>query len=385
LSLGLFAGLVAVAGIACSDQSHKAQTTSAGATVRTALSRAADGSSAENGPLASVVPIKRSRGLLLLRRFAVAAVASSGQYLVWEAAGQEENPVRALLARNLNTGAVHQLALDPLPSYGLAVTPTAIIYAAQKRGELSLVAITLDGRHRRVLGRSLIAPFDARGYMVAWAEGNSTHQQVVVRNMRTGRQFAAMKIARCPRGRCYRIDRVTVASRGVVFDLGAIGQGYPSLIVRRGLRAAKPSIAKVLNDPQPDLARSSRGALYYWLQRGWMRWDFGEKQPQLTPNRVTGPWLLDDEHGRLLLLTGERCERRLVVRLRDGRSVRIPAPASTPISPRGVGPLCRELTSFWWTGSRLLLAWALTPTVSLESHEDAGLAGIVTAVDLPAG
>jgi hypothetical protein len=34
-------------------------------------------------------------------------------------------------------------------------------------------------------------------------------------------------------------------------------------------------LKKLANDPQPDLARSSAGAYYYWLRHGWMRWNFG--------------------------------------------------------------------------------------------------------------
>jgi len=331
--------------------------------------------------LAGVVPIKKRRGLLLVKGFAVGPIASSGSRLVVEAAGQEESGLSGLVAKNLRTGAIRQLAMNPNPNYGLAVTPTATIYATQEGEASELVA--LEGRKRRVLSHSLIAPFDARGDMIAWAEGNRARLRVVVGNVRTGKQFVAMEMPKCPQGHCYRIDRVTVADRGLVFDLGAVGPGYPSLIVRREFGARKRSMTEVPNDPQPDLARSSAGALYYQFQRGWVRWNFGVAKPQLR-SRGTTPWLLDEEQGRSLLLTGGDCEQNVVVRLRDGRMIRVAAPVSTPASPKEFGPLCRRLTSFFWTGGRILTAWSLTPRISLQGHNDVGLAGIVTATEVPA-
>jgi hypothetical protein len=333
--------------------------------------------------VAAVVPIKRTQGLLLINGFAVGPVASSGSRLVVEAAGQETSAPSALLQQDLKTGRVRQLAANPNANYGLATTSTAIIYATQKGEESNLMTVSPDGRNRRVLSHALIAPFDARGEMIAWAEADGGRQRVVVRDMRNGRQLVAMDMRKCSHGRCYRIDRVMVADSGVVFDLGAVGQGYPSLVVRREFDRAKPSIVKVQNDPQPDLARSSAGALYYQFQRGWVRWDFGKPKPFLTRFRGTIPWLLDDEQGRLLLLAGSGCKQNLVVRLRDGRKIRIPAPASTPVSPKNLGPLCTRVTSFSWTGRRLLIAWSLIPKISLEAHADVGLAGIVTAVHIP--
>jgi hypothetical protein len=143
-------------------------------------------------------------------------------------------------------------------------------------------------------------------------------------------------------------------------------------------------MTEVPNDPQPDLARSSAGALYYQFQRGWVRWNFGVAKPQLTRSRGTAPWLLDEERGRLLLLTGADCEQNVVVRLRDGRTIRVVAPVWTPASPKEFGPLCRRLTSFFWSGRRILTAWSLTPRISLQGHTDVGLTGIVTAAEVPA-
>jgi hypothetical protein len=319
----------------------------------------------------------------LINGFAVGPIASSGSRLVVETAGQEESVLGALLEQNLKTGAMRQLAVNPDANYGLATTSTAIIYATQKGDESNLVTVAPDGRQRRILSHSLIAPFDARGDLIAWAEANRGRQRAVVRDMRNGREVVAMEMPKCPRRHCYRIDRVTLADSGVVFDLGAVGQGYSSLVVRRVFDAAKPSIVKVQNDPQPDLTRSSAGALYYQFQRGWVRWNFGEAKPHLTRFRGIAPWLLDEEQGRLVLLSGAACKQKLVVRLRDGHKIRIPAPASTPVSPKKFGPLCRRVTGFSWSGRRLLIAWSLSPRISLEGHTDVGLASIVTAVKIP--
>jgi hypothetical protein len=332
--------------------------------------------------LSEVVRPNRSSGLLLLRGVAAFPIAYSDPFLVWETAGEENDSV-ALLERNVRTGAIRELARNPFPDYGLVATANAVVYAAYAGAKYELVAIAANGRQRSILSRALIAPFDARGDVVAWAEGDQTRQRVVVRNMKTGSQFVAMQMARCRHGRCYRIDRVIVARDGIVFDLGAVSQGYPSLIVRRRRDATSVTVAKVQNDPQPDLVRSSEGALYYQFQRGWMRWEFGDSRPRLTQFHGTSPFILDDERGRLLLLAEQNCKQRLAVRLPGGRTIHVPAPASTPISTPRFGPLCRQLTGYAWGRKRLLVAWQLIPSVSVESHEEIGSAAIVTAARIP--
>jgi hypothetical protein len=234
------------------------------------------------------------------------------------------------------------------------------------------------GGHRRVLTRSLLGPFDARGDMVAWPEGDAGRQRVLVRNLRTGRQLLATDAARC-HPRCYRIDGVTVANEGVVFDLGSVGQGYPSLVGRRRWDATKPSFVETPNDPQPDLARSASGALFYQLQRGWMEWNFDEDRPRVVSVGGARPWLLAAQGGHRLVLTGGACKTRVGLLHAAGRIAVLPAPASTPASPTQFGALCRQLTDIAWTGNRLLLAWSFGPKISLEGHSEVGLSGMITA------
>lgn len=375
-SLALLSGLIVLAGAACSGQAHESQATTARTLPRHSHP------SVNSQEVGSVVPIKRSRGVLLMRDVSVGPIASSPRYLVWETTVGEEGGVDVLYERNLRTGGIRKLALNPNSHYGLAIVGDTIFYATGVGEQSKLVAVGTDGRRRGVLSPSLIAPFDVRGQHIAWAERNGTRQRVVVRDLRSGSQNVAMNVA-CPADQCYRIDRVTLADKGVVFDLGAISQGYPSQIVRRGFRAPRPDRAKVPADPQPDLAESSAGPLYYWLLHGWMRWDFGQRRPQLTRLAATNPWPLDEEAGRLLLLAGGPCSQRAVVRLPDGRKIGLPAPARTPVSPREFGRLCRSLTGYAWTGDRLLLAWSLVPRVTLQSHSDVGLAAIVTVAHVP--
>jgi len=334
-------------------------------------------------PIAALMPISKSEGILAQRGFSIGPIATDGRFLFWEAAAGDEDQDVVLLRRDLQTGAVRTVAHGIFRAFGLATTPGGVIYATRSGASAELAVIDPGGSHRSVLSRSLAAPFDARGDMVAWAEADALSHRVIVRNMRTGRQFVAMNARRCRGARCYRIDRVTVADDGVVFDLGSVGQGYSSLIVRRRWNAAKPSFAKVVNDPQPDLVRSATGALYYQLRRGWVEWNFDEDQPRGTPLRGARPWLLAAEGGRRLVLTGPTCGTKVAVRLRDGRTAPVPAPSSSPASPTKFGPLCRQLMGYAWTGDRLFLAWSITPKISIEAHDDVGISGIITTTRLP--
>jgi hypothetical protein len=227
-----------------------------------------------------------------------------------------------------------------------------------------------------ILSDSLAAPLDSRGELVAWAEQAGARQRVVVRNMKTGRKWIAADMPRCAGARCYRIDAVTLADDGVVFDRGAIGT-QPSLIVRRRFADARPTTTVLANDPQPELAPSSAGALYFWLRHGWKRWDFDARKPHPAAAGETRWWIVAYEHGRLLLRGGSQCRPRLIVRARGMPVQNVPVPASTPVSPRAFGPLCRLMTGFSWHGGRLVTAWAVIPRISLNAHTDVGLAGVV--------
>lgn len=328
-------------------------------------------------------PAIRPGRAILAKDLSIVTVAAGGRYLLWEAAGSEEHPVTLLMQRDLETGKAEELSDATLPSWGLASTPTWVVYVADKAPP-QLVAVRHDGSDRTVLSDKLIVPIDARGTLVAWAEGDSSHQRVVVREMETGREWVAADMPSCLNGRCYRIDRVTLADRGLVFDRGAIGP-HPSLVVRRAFDDAKPTSVSLPGDPQPDLIRSSAGAFYYQLRRGWMRWDFGERRPRridLESAVSSGPVPLAYQRGRLLLATDLPCKSTLIIR-GAGRTFRLAAPASTPYSPKEFGPLCAQLTTAFWAGNKLLGAWAVLPKLSVESHQDVGLVGVAVAADTP--
>jgi len=334
-------------------------------------------------PIAALLPLKKGQGLHAQSAFSVGPVAANNRYVFWAAAAGDEDEDVVLLRRDLRSGTVRTLTRGVFRAFGLATTPSALMYATRSGAGVALVAINPAGERRRLLSRSLIAPFDARGDMVAWAEGNALRHRVIVRNMRTERQWVAMNAARCQGTRCYRIDRVTVADEGVVFGLGSVGQGYPSLIGRLRWTDAKPSFARIANDPQPDLVSSSIGALYYQLRRGWVEWEFDENRPRLTSLRNARPWLLAANGNRRLVLKGPTCGAKVAVRLVGGRTEALPVPKSTPASPTKFGPLCRQLMGFAWTGDRVFFAWTLTPKISLEAHEDVGMTGIITAARVP--
>jgi hypothetical protein len=111
---------------------------------------------------------------------------------------------------------------------------------------------------------------------------------------------------------------VTVASKGVVFDLGSVGQGYPSLLGRRRWDAAKTSFIEIPNDPQPDLVRSASGALFYRFHRGWREWNFDEEQPRVLQVRGASPWLLEEQGGKRLVLAGGTCSMRVFLTPAEG-------------------------------------------------------------------
>ena len=300
--------------------------------------------------------------------------------MFWASASSDEADDVLLLRRDLHTGANRVLAHGLFQAFGLETAADSIVYAMRSGTSAQLVSMDVSGGPAKVLTRSVAAPFDARGAMVAWAEGDATHNRVRFQNLRTGRRAVAFEAARCHGNRCYRIDRVTVADQGVVFDLGAVGQGYPSLIVRRGWSTPRPAFARVPNDPQPDLARSSAGALYYWLGHGWREWRFGQAQPAPTWPHGARPWILARAGPRTLVIGGSTCATTVAVHTTGGKTDPVPPPGPTPVTTNRFGKNCRELTGYAWSGNRLLLAWLLTPKVSVEAHVDVGEGSVISAV-----
>ena len=329
--------------------------------------------------------VQAPRQLLLVRDRLIQTISTAGPYLTWEqgAFGLRAPKKSPLMHRDQRTGKLKQLAADTLPQFGLASTSTQVVYATRGGSGVNLLSVRRDGTHRTLLTRSLAAPLASRGSLVAWAEQSGPWQRVLVRNLKSGRDWIAARLRRCDRAGCYRIDSVTLADDGVVFDRGAIG-GQPSLVVRRRFRDSRPTTVRLPNDPQPDLAPSSAGAFYYWFQHGWIRWDFQGKRHPVTTIKGAGSWVVSYERGRLLLLVGSRCRPRLVVQAPGGRRIALPAPVSTPASPKDFGRLCRLMTDFSWMGRQLLVAWSILPDVSLRSHTDVGLVSVVMRTTIPA-
>jgi len=317
--------------------------------------------------------------LLSFKDNAAGAVAVASRFLVWEEQPSDEHPLPPLVQRDERTGKMRVLATEVLPQFGLAATQRYVVYAAPGAGGTKLMAVRHDGRRRIALSRSLAAPVTSRGERVAWAEQPGDLQRVVVRNMATGVDWVAGKMPRCNRGKCYRIDAVTLADDGVVFDRGAIGP-QPSLIVRRRFDDARPETVSLPDDPQPDLAQSSAGAIFLWLRHGWMRWPFGVEHPEPVGLSGLRWWVIGEEGGRTLVRTAARCRPRLILRLPGKRAADVPVPNW---SPTGLGPRCGLIAASNWTGRRLVVAWAVIPTASLDAHTNDGLSGQIIETRVP--
>jgi hypothetical protein len=332
-------------------------------------------------PIKAVVALPKGQGIVAQRGWAIGPITTSARQLFWTAASSDETSDVLLLKRDLVTGRTRVAAHRLFQAFGLASAAGSVVYATRSGKHAQLASRPIAGGRPTVLSNDLAAPFDGRGDMLAWAEADGSQNRVLVRDMRKGRTSVAYSGARCRQTRCYRIDRVTVADDGVVFDLGAVGQGYPSLIVRRGWHAKHPEVVRVPRDPQPDLARSSSGAVYYQLGRGWMEWDFRRARPAPTWPHGLRPWLLSRDANRDLVLRGPTCSTMAAVHI-GSRIVAARAPRATPVSAKGFGKLCRQLAGFAWSGNRLLLAWTLTPRISIEAHEEIGVSSVITSNEI---
>jgi hypothetical protein len=240
------------------------------------------------------------------------------------------------------------------------------------------MAVRHDGSRRVVLSRGLVAPLAARGDVVAWAEQERDRQRVVARDTVTGAEWVAADLPRCERGRCYRIDRVALAERGVVFTRVTSGPDE-SRIVRRAFADRASTQVTIPGDPQADLAPSSAGALYYAFDRGWYRWDFGQAHPRHVGLPVRPPaLLLGYESGHWFSLTQRGCRYAVTVLDPAGRRM-------TSIAARTLGRVaahrssCVQLSASAWTGRRLVTAWGVAPQEELEEHLDVGLIAVVHA------
>jgi hypothetical protein len=316
--------------------------------------------------------------LLVTRGSAVGPVAVDARHVVAVVGPIEtENAVPRLIQRELPRGRTTTLAGDVDPTQGLASTAKWVIYATSSG---VLTAIQHDRSGQRILTRSLIAPLASRGELVAWAESRGPRQRVIVRNMDSGTEWVAADMPRCRPGGCYRIDAVTLADRGVVFDRGAIGP-QPSFVVRRAFSAARSSAIEIPGDPQPNLAPSSAGALYYAFGRGWYRWDFGSSRPVRTAfdNGVRQPAVLRYEHGHWLVLARNGCQMGLRASMAGAQTVDLET-APRLLSLLGIRHrICVYSLGVAWTGSQAVSAWAVQPHAETEDHAATGLAGLAVA------
>jgi hypothetical protein len=327
------------------------------------------------------VPFLRPGPIILARGTAVKRVAADQNHLVWETGPLEaENVATVLLERDAGSGRKRILARDVKPNYGLALTAGWIVYA-DGGARTNLSAIRRDGSKRIVLSHSLVAPFASRGKLIAWAEQEGDQQRVVVRDMSADRVRLASTMPRCVRGRCYQLDEITLAERGVVFTRDSTNPDQ-SLVVRIRFSDRVFSKVTILHDPQPNLVPSSAGALYYAFGRGWYRWDFGQRRPRRTRFRANPPApLLAYEQGRWFSSTHRGCGFGVVV-VNGGHRRLVASPALLRrLVPRG-SRLCVFLQAFALTRRQALTAWALVPRHSSEEHSDKGMVGVALVGDV---
>ena len=317
--------------------------------------------------------------LFISRGIAVDGIAADPHHLVWETGPfEDESTPTVLHQRPLAGGSSRTLATAVIPNLGVASTTHWVVYAAARGTTSSLIAVHHDGSGAHRIAAGLVAPLAQRGALVAWAEERAGTQRVVVSDLDANRTWVAAAMPRCVRGRCYRIDAVTLSDAGVVFDRGAIGP-QPSLVVRRAFTAAQPVSVRLGGDPQPYLVGSSSGAAYRWAGHGWYLWDFGQTAPRPATDIAATEAAVAYERGRWLLLAGDRCRPGLVAQ-GGGRPPHTVVPAA--MLDRLVdheSDVCFEQDGLALAGTRLLTTWALVPRHTAAGHSDDGLLGVAVA------
>jgi hypothetical protein len=308
-------------------------------------------------------------------------VAVFGNHLVWEAAGLESDKASVLRQEDLGTGRILTLAANVLPDYGLVATHGWVFYATQApSGRVQLAGVRYDGSGHMFLSGYLAAPIDGLGDVVGWAEVDGGEFNVLVRDATRKATWLAASIPRCSKEGCYRVDAVTLAHGGVVFDLGAVGP-QPSRVVRRSFGAVHTSTVEVPGDPQPDLVPSSAGALYYRFNHGWYRWNFGEERPHATSYMGATPasLLRFDEGHFFLLITHQGCKSAITAQKPDGRSMVLQRSRRIFRLSQSQKHECAYVTDLTWTGHQAIAAWTIASAKAESSHEDAGLVGVIVA------
>jgi copper transport protein len=316
---------------------------------------------------AEAIVLDQTKDGLVLEGTPARAISIDGRSIVWETFGSDEGAIAALAVRDLRARRSTTLARNIAPQYGLAETSGMVVYAT---GTLPprLEAIRPATGRRLLLASRLLAPFAWRGERVAWAEQNGARQRIVVRNLSTGRQWIAADVPSCQQRRCYRIDGVTLADRGVVFVRGAIGP-QASFVVRRAFSAPRPEALVVAHDPQPDLVPSSAGAVYFALGEGWYRWDFGRTTPTRAPfNSDASVDPIGYDGQRWFVRRHRGCDDVIVALLPGGRQIVVGSPTSAR-RLAGVGRgFCAKSVSLTWAGGRAVTSWAMTPLA--HSHAE---------------
>jgi putative copper export protein len=358
----LFVALIAAVALLTQTRPGRDVASSAAASVQP--------SSVASKALAEVV-LKQRRDSLEIAGRVPSAVALDRRHLVWQTLATEEAESAVLVERDLLSGRTHVLARDVAPQYALASTPGWIVYATATLPR-RLIALSGDGRRRLVLASRLLAPFAARNDLVAWAEQDGDRQHVLTRNMATGDESVAADVPACSAGHCYRIDAVTLAAQGVVFDRGAIGS-QPSFVVRHQFATARTTAVKISNDPQPDLVPSSRGAVYYAFGRGWYRWDFGDSKPRpINFSRAAYPIRFDG--GRWFLVENRPCRNTLTTEGPSGERIVIATSASIQAAAGVASDLCVNLSNESSFGDRPLTTWLIAPP---ESHSEEEMTSLI--------
>ena len=298
-------------------------------------------------------------------------LASTARYIVYaQPSGDDDEPV-PIEELDLRTHRKTTLVAAGLPALGVGATAGWAAFVAPYGNGQALFAVRHRTTRRVVLSTSIVSPVTSHGDELAWAEERGGRQRVLVRTMTTQHTWVAADFPRCAAGNCYRIDYVTLSDAGVAFDRGAIGP-QPSFVLRRRFDGPLESTA-VPGDPQPDLVPSSAGAFYFVLDRGWFRWDFASRHPQLTaaPRPPTAQVLAVSARG-VLVQTGTSCHAKLVF-MSAGRSQTLLPPKTAGAT----GEVCAHVTGFSIEAKRLVVGWGLLPKLSLQTHSDAGVLGIL--------
>jgi hypothetical protein len=315
--------------------------------------------------------------LVVTKGRAVKQVASDGRYVVWETGPLEGDGETRLLVRGLGHGRARVLLGAVNPGYGLALASGWIVYA-QTGNSPQLRAMRIAGSGKTVLSRTIVAPFAARGRLVAWLEQHGHRQRVVVHDMSNGRTRVAFSLPSCQHERCYQLGQVTLAADGVAFTRDSTNPDF-SWVYRIRFSNHLVTRAAVPHDPQPDLVPSSAGAVYFAFGRGWYRYDFGER-PRRTAFRANprAP-IIGFEAGRWLLTSRRGCDSAIVSLAEGGHSRVVVSAARLRQLVPGKARLCVVLEGVSWDGPRPVTAWALVPPGSSEEHSDRGLYGVAFA------